>query len=82
MIDATTQRRLRISTDGGAGPYISLPVSQLPNVQRVLDQHGIRYVVEENFISLDGAPEEAIIDLGRTANVDEIQAVLDSVSES
>jgi hypothetical protein len=82
MIDATTRNRLRVSTDGGAGPYIRLLVSQLVDVQRVLDQHGIRYAVEEEFISLDGGPEEAVIDLHRTANVDEVQALLDTVRES
>jgi len=82
MIDAMSRKRLHVSTDGGAGPYIMVPFSQLTDVRQVLDDHGIRYVVEEDVISLDGAPEVAVIDLGRAANADEIQAILDTVPES
>lgn len=82
MINAMTRKRLHVSTDGGAGPYIMLPVSQLPDVRQVLDHHRIRYAVEEEVISLDGAPEVAVIDLGRAANADAIQAILDTVRES
>jgi hypothetical protein len=82
MIDAMTRKRLHVSTDGGAGPYIMVPFSQLADVRQVLDHHGIRYAVEEDVISLDGAPEVAVIDLGRAANADAIQAILDTVPES
>jgi hypothetical protein len=82
MNDAMTRKRLHVSTDGGVGPYIMVPFSQLADVRQVLDDHGIRYVVEEDVISLDGAPEVAVIDLGRAANADEIQAILDTVPES
>ena len=54
MIDAMTRKRLHVSTDGGAGPYIMVPFSQLADVRQVLDHHGIRYAVEEDVISLDG----------------------------
>ena len=79
MIDVTTKSPLYVSTDGTAGPYITLPVSQLTEVRQLLDSHGIRYSVEEEFISLNGAPEEAVIDLGRGANAVAVQAILDSV---
>jgi hypothetical protein len=82
MIDAITQKPLRVSCDGTAGPYIMLPVDQLTEVCRLLDSHGIRYSVEEEAISLDGSPETAIINLGREAIVDVIQAVLDNVRGS
>ena len=82
MIDAKTRKHLHVSTGGGAGPYIMVPFSQLANVRQVLDDHGIRYAVEEEVISLDGAPEVAVIDLGRAANADGIQAILDTVPES
>jgi hypothetical protein len=79
MIDATTKKPLNVSTDGTAGPYITLPVSQLTEVQQLLDSHGIRYWVEEDFLSFNGAPEEAVIDLGHGANAGSVQAILDSV---
>jgi|GraSoiStandDraft_1057264.scaffolds.fasta_scaffold1837815_1 hypothetical protein len=77
MTDAATQQRLRVSTDGTAGPYISLPLSQVENVQRLLDEHGVRYWVEENSISLDGGPYISTINLGREGNAQSVQAILD-----
>jgi hypothetical protein len=79
MIDAMTRKPLRVSTDGTAGPYLMLPVSQLDEVRELLDDHSIRYWVEEDAISLDGAPETAVINLGHAADVEAIQAILDTV---
>lgn len=79
MTDATTQKRLSVSTDGTAGPYIMVPVSQLDDVKAILTRHRVRYWVEENAISLNGAPEIAAINLGRGANATAVQDILDSV---
>lgn len=79
MIDAMSRKPLSISTDGTAGPYIMVPVSQLEDLRQLLNSHDIRYWIEEDVISLDGAPEIAIMNLGRDADVDAIQAILDSV---
>ena len=43
-----------MSTDGTAGPYIMVPVSQLADFGNSL-QYGIRYSVEEDAISLRAA---------------------------
>ena len=79
MTDTMTQKPLRVSTDGTAGPYILLPVSQLDEVRRLLDSRHVGYWVEENAISLNGAPETAVINLGRGGNADAVQDLLDSV---
>ena len=79
MTDVTTKKPLYVSTDGTAGPYIMVPVSQLADVRKLLEGHGVRYQVEEDVISLNGAPEEAVIDLGRGADAGAIQAILDSI---
>lgn len=79
MIDAMTRKPLYVSTDGTAGPYIMVPLSQLADVRRILDKDGIRYWVEENAISLDGAPETTVVNLGRGADVKAIQAAIDQV---
>jgi hypothetical protein len=78
MTDATTQERLQVSTDGTVGPYIMVPVSQLDEVKRLLDSRPIRYWVEENAISWEGAPYVAVINLGREGDADAVQAILDS----
>jgi hypothetical protein len=79
MIDATAKKPLHVSTDGTAGPYIMVPVVQLADLREILDKHRIRYSVEEDAISLDGAPEVAVVDLGHGADAPAVQAVLDSV---
>lgn len=79
MTDGTTQQRLSVSTDGTAGPYITVPVSQLEEVKGLLDARRIRYWVDENAISLNGEPEIAVINLGREADAAAVQEILDSV---
>ncbi len=78
MTDATTQQRLRVSTDGTAGPYITVPLSQIDEVKRLLDRHRIRYWVEENAISLNGGPYISVVNLGRDGNAQAVQAILDN----
>jgi hypothetical protein len=79
MVDITTKKPLRVSTDGTAGPYIMVPLSQLEEVRRLLDGRGVRYGVEEHAISVDGAPYIAIVNLDRRTDPKAIQALLDSV---
>jgi hypothetical protein len=79
MNDATTQQPLRVSTDGTAGPYIMVPVSQLDEVKRLLNNRQIHFWVDENAISLNGIPEIAVINLGRVADARVVQGILDSV---
>ena len=79
MIDITTKKPLEVSTDGGAGPYIELPLDQLKEVQQVLESNGIRHTVDEDSISMDDGPFIATIDLGRGADPVAVQAILDSV---
>ncbi len=79
MINRTTKKPIHVSTESAARPYIALPESQLAEVQRLLNSHGIRYQVDEEVISFNGEPEEAIIDLGRGADAAAVQAILDGV---
>ena len=79
MIDEMTKKQLYVSSDGTAGPYIMVPVSQLKDLRELLDEHLICYSVEEDAISLDGKPEIAFVDLGDGADDSAVQAILDSV---
>ncbi len=78
MTDATTHQPLSVSTDGTAGPYIMVPLSQLDRVKRLLESRGIKYSVEENAISLDGGPYVTVLNLGREADAAAVQNILDS----
>ena len=79
MIDVVTKKRLYVSTDGTAGPYIMVPLDQLDEVRQLLDQHRIRYWVDEDAISLNGKPYVTVIDLGRGTDAAAVQAILDGV---
>jgi hypothetical protein len=79
MTDSRTKKGLRVSNDGTAGPYIMVPVSQLEDIRQLLESRNIPFWVEEDAISLDGAPEVAVVNLGRGADPAAVQAVLDSV---
>ena len=78
MTDVVTQKPLLVSADERVGPYVDVPVSQLDELQRLLDSRRISYWVEEEVISLDGGPEIATIDFGRGADAAVVQAILDS----
>jgi hypothetical protein len=79
MIDTTTRPPITISTDGGAGPYITVPVLQLEKVRALLDTNKIPYWVDEEVISLDGKPEVAVINLGQGSKLSTVQSLLDSI---
>jgi hypothetical protein len=79
MIDTTTTKPLRVSTDGTAGPYIMVPVSQLDEIRRLLDSAHVGYWVEDDVISFNEVPEVAVVNLGRDANAAAVQEILDSV---
>jgi hypothetical protein len=79
MIDEMTEERLRVSTDGIAGPYLMVPMGQLVRIRELLDRHAIRYWVESEAISLDGKPAIAVINFGRAGDRARIQALLDEV---
>jgi hypothetical protein len=77
MVDATTNKPLRVSTSE-TRPYLMLPESQLEDVQRLLDRHGFRYWVEDEIVSFEGSPPEAMITFYRDVDAAKVQAVLDS----
>ena len=61
------------------GPISSFPLANLPRCVNSWIAAESLYWVEEDAISLDGAPEEAVIDLGRRANAVAVPVILDSV---
>jgi hypothetical protein len=78
MIDTETQAPLKISTDGDAGPYLMVPLNQVPAVHHVLEENGIAHAIAEDAIQWDDRPAIAIIDFDVRADVARIQAILDA----
>lgn len=79
MIDTTTRQPLQVSTDGGAGPYIVVPMAQLDKVGALLDANKVAYWVDEEALSLDGKPEITVINLGHRSDPAMIQRLLNSI---
>jgi len=80
MIDTSTKKRLYVSGDDAAGPYIMVPVQQIDDVRALLDANTIPYWVDENAISLDGKPEVTVVNLGHGADAASVQSILDNAS--
>ena len=79
MTDVSTHQRLRVRTEGTAGPYLIVPVSQLDELTALFTKEHIRHWVGENAISLDGKPATVIVNLGRNGDAAAVQTLLDSV---
>jgi hypothetical protein len=77
MIDEMTEDRLRVSSDGVAGPYLMVTLAQLDKVRAVLDRHKVHYWVDADAISLDNEPAITVINFGRSGEQGRIQAILD-----
>jgi hypothetical protein len=71
------KRPLRVSHDKTAGPYIMVHVRQLDELTSLLKSHGVPHSVEESAVSLNGAPEMTVVNLGREGNAEAVQAILD-----
>ncbi len=78
MIDVELNQQLIVHTEGNAGPYLMVPLQQLPAVQGVLTAAGVNFSVSRDAIQLGGHEAVVLIDFGRRADATRIQAVLDA----
>jgi len=79
MIDAITNERIVIHTEGTAGPYLMVAEEQLEAVTTALRAQNVPHWVDEDAIALDGEPAVAVVNLGRGADVDAVQQLLDRI---
>jgi hypothetical protein len=79
MIDTSTSKRLEVSTDGGAAPYLMLPESQLATVRESLEKSNIPHWVDEETLSIDGGPDIAWINFKNGVDPEVVQSLLDSL---
>ncbi len=77
MIDTGTKKKITVSTDGTAGPYIMVLVEQLAKVRAILDANAIPYWVDEAAISLNGKPEVTVVNLSQGCDSSHVQDLLD-----
>jgi hypothetical protein len=77
MIDSFTKEPIRVTEEGGAGPYIMVQLDQLDLVKKLLDDAGYGYQMDEEAISFNDQPFTSVINLGSHADVSAIQRLLD-----
>jgi hypothetical protein len=82
MTDSSTGKPLRVTQYSRGGPYLIIPVAQIPEVKAVLDRANLRYWVENLHISIDGQPAKTWVHFGKTTSAEEIQRALDSAGGS
>ena len=80
MIDVTTRRPISVNTEGTGGPYIMVPVDQLAELEALLRTAQVPFWTDSDAISLDGKPAIAVVNLGRGANVNRVQRLLDKAA--
>jgi hypothetical protein len=80
MTDTTTNKRLSLAGNKEVGFYLMVPLQQLVEVRKLLDEHEINYWVEENAISINGRPAIAFVIFGLKTEKETVEQILDSVA--
>ncbi|MGO9597299.1 MAG: hypothetical protein ACLP7Q_04690 [Isosphaeraceae bacterium] len=71
---------LVVSTDGTAGPYITVTTDQLKPVTQALQAEGIAFEVDDDAVVLEGRPALSVIDLEPGADAKQVQQILDRLN--
>ncbi|HVA47775.1 MAG TPA: hypothetical protein VNH11_15510 [Pirellulales bacterium] len=79
MIDAVTQKRLCVSTEGAFAPFVVVPLNQLDTVLAALDANKLSYRLDDEVMSVDGKPEVAFVNLERGSDPVSVQRILDNI---
>ncbi len=78
MIDVATGKKILVSNLGNFGPYIHISTQCLNNVCDLFDTNNIKYIVDEDAITINDSPEETVINLGIGVDPDFIQDILNN----
>jgi hypothetical protein len=70
---------LAVSTDGTAGPYITVTTEQMEPVVEALRAQGIHFETDDDAVMLDGRPALSVINLGHDADLERVQKILDGL---
>jgi len=79
MRDPYTHRPLIVNTDDGKGGRIVIRVEILDKVQKLFAEHGIRYWMDSNHLSINQEPPFAFLNLNAQLDAKMVQDLLDSV---
>lgn len=79
MIDSVTRERVKVLTEGDTVPYLMIAYEQLEALTDALKREQIPHWVEEDVISIDGEPAVAVVNLGRRADPQRVQRLIDEL---
>ena len=82
MIDSITKEPIQVRRYPEAWPYIRLPLDQLDQVKKILDDAGYRYHVAKYALSTGGKPYTVVVSLEHRADVAALQKLLDDYEDS
>lgn len=72
--------RVKVCTDGTAGPYVMISPSLDERVSEALRAAGITFIVDRDAVRVDGQPAAVVFNFGTNgAPPGQIQAVLDEI---
>ncbi len=77
MTDATTKPVLKISADPLIGPRMKVLESQMPEIERWLENSGLTYWFDSFSISYNGAPAVIHLTFSRKTDPAKLRAILD-----
>jgi hypothetical protein len=80
MIDSTTQSPMTVSTDGGAGPYLIVPIDQLESVTSILRNNHIPFWEDSFSVTVNGTPEVVSVNFGSGVDAVQVQRLLDAAA--
>jgi hypothetical protein len=79
MNDAISSERMVITVNGLGNAHLSVLLEQMETVRQLLSSANILFSIERNALLMGGREACVIFNFGRSADVQHIQSILDSV---
>jgi hypothetical protein len=80
VTDTSTHKPIQVSSDAATGPYIMLPLSQVEQVHKVLEENDIPHWVDHHAVSVNGQPAVTMIYIRKGIDPHHAQALLDAAA--
>jgi hypothetical protein len=80
MIDAQTQKPLKVRPTEPGGGLIDVPAEQARTVVEALQARGVRCWLSGGFMSIDGRPARGYVAVSNNEQANRVQEVLDSIA--
>ena len=79
MIDANTNKPMKIRPNGTQGGILQIAAGQVATVLKLFQERGLRCWPDPEYMSINGGPQWGMVILSRNVHPDDAQAVLDAI---